>query len=115
MNIPEFNFIVVEFCDNDFAHDLREGFQKLVDSSEEIKFCPATAKKFLVAYVANAYRLRHILDGRSHQFGRYRKYLSDIRVTFCDKIPTYEPWGEGEQIECLYYDMHTKRIEGWIP
>jgi hypothetical protein len=114
------NFIVVELCDNDFGWKIQEALLELVDKSPDLNFCPEIAKRYIIEYILCDYRKDMILNERHYSDNQFEKriselkdYLSKIRVTFRDKLPTYTPEENSEVINhdggSAYYDVNLKK------
>lgn len=113
--IKPINFIVVELCDNDFGHDLRAALRELMDTAGGIDFCPNVAKDYIVEYMLSAYKKKIILRGQNgySSVERIEKWFSRIRVTFRDKLPTYDLEGEypiDHDSGSAYYDVNLDEV-----
>jgi hypothetical protein len=112
-NKPEFNFIVVRLCDNDFGHYLKNGLGYIIEnygitSPEEIRLA-------MIEYVTCANKIDSIM--RNHTSNDIREYLEDrLRVTFDVKFPTYTPYENGEDKldddgGSVCYDVNREVVE----
>lgn len=109
------NFVVVELCDNDFGHDLYEGLRSLVDEACGIDFCPFIAKEYIVEYVVSAHKRKTILRGKEGYSDpdSIKNYIERIRVTFREKLPTYDIAGEypiDHEMGSVYYDVNLDEV-----
>jgi hypothetical protein len=106
----EYNFLVVEFGDNDYGHVIAKGIEELSSHwTENVRqLCPHAIKCFLVAYVVSCQWKKDCLwlgeetsDADSLMVlpnPNTLDWLKMMRVTFRDKMPTYEPEGYPEQL-----------------
>ena len=113
--IKPINFIVAELCDNDFGYDLREAIRQLMDDAGGIDFCPHVAKEYIVEYIVSAHVRKTILRGQKgySKAEHIRDYMNKIRVTFRDKLPTYDINGEhtiNHEGGSAYYDVHRDEV-----
>lgn len=89
------SLLIVEFGDNDFGHAIRDGLDSLYEDVENVYNHSTDAiKEYLTAHVLCRFRKQYALWGLYLDEVSNKKYLSDMRVTFCRKLPTYEPEGE---------------------
>ena len=111
MNL-ENNFLVVELCDNDFGHKLSKAVRDLVDDFGGVDFCPILAKKYIVESVVAQCKLHDIVQGNEGH--DVREYLErGIRVTFRDKLPTYDMEGampKDDDGGSVYYDINLDMV-----
>jgi hypothetical protein len=110
------NFVVVELCDNDYGRHLRDGLRKLIDESGGVDFCPVIARKYMVEYIVAMSALKHILNGDDYNSEGLRNYLQKLRVTFRDKLPTYDI--EGERVVdhdggSVYYNVNLDQVHSF--
>lgn len=109
------NFLVVEFGDNDFGYYLREALEDLITEAGGVDFCPILAKRYIIEYVVAKSKLNKILRGYEDQINddSTREYLSRIRVTFRDRLPTYDIEGKNQVDHdggSVYYDTHLEKV-----
>jgi hypothetical protein len=109
------NFLVVEFGDNDFGHYLREALRDIIDQCGGVDFCPITAKKYIIEYVVMRSKLNKILRGYDKEINdeSTREYLSRMRVTFRDKLPTWDIEGQNfidHDGGSVYYDINLDQV-----
>lgn len=108
MNPEPYNFIVVEFGDNDFGNQIKDA---LVEGVEywglDKKACPIIWKQFIIEYLTSYGIKRRIVDGRemdeSHMRYLNEKYFQRMRVKFEINAPTDDFDGGSAA-----YNMHTK-------
>lgn len=108
------NFVVVEFGDNDFGHYLRDALRDLVDDAGGVDFCPTVAKNYIVEHMVRSINCGNILRG--FELSDNRAYLSRMRVTFRDKLPSYSPWEENpvdHDHGSAYYDVNLDQVHSF--
>ncbi len=113
---PEYNFITVELCDNDFGWRMKDALQSLIDNAG-LDFCPTIAKKYIVEHIM----LSEILKGGDYENSYTRTYLTEgITVEFRKTLPSYDPYEQQDKDHdggsvyydggSVYYDVNLDQI-----
>lgn len=110
------NFLIVELCDNDFSNAMRHALEELTTYwTDNIQnYCPFAIKEYMIAsmtaYMEKSYILR---DRGTFDREQYVKWFKGMRVTFRQKMPTYDIEGTMEKDDdggSVGYDINTKQI-----
>lgn len=87
------NFLIVEFGDNDFGYQIAEALKELATywTNNNVQYyCPYAIKRFLIVAVSSYYWKKNALEGAEDwQDFSISKWLSGMRVTFRQHMPTY--------------------------
>jgi hypothetical protein len=127
-NSPEsYNFLVVDFGDNDFGHIIADGLRELNEywTNNVQNYCPFAIKCFLIAHVVSYNWKKNCLwldldtpDTKELTVlpdQNVLNWLKEMQVTFRYKMPTYELDGYPEQYidhdgGSAAMDLHTKTV-----
>ena len=94
------NFLILELCDNDYGHDLKEALEELVLETENVQdHTVQTIKSFVIEHVIFQHKKWDILF-RNCDFDeeRSRSYLTNhLKVYWSEKFPLH--YYEGRPVD----------------
>lgn len=101
------NFLVVELGDNDFRYQIVSALEELknywAEQGNIQYYCPQSIKNYIIAWLVSYDWKQRALNGdwKDKNSASYVgpdissiKYFQHLRVTFREKLPTYDPYDE---------------------